>query len=301
MTACAVLAESRPPHSFLGGLRDARLPGAPGPVEPVTAADLANLPLIVQRYLGFMGVVGRRPTWSFAAHLTGRFRRSEHEAWMPAEAWQYNSSLEVARLFQMKLKFAGRLPMTGWDTYRLGRGRMLGKLLGVVTVADGSGAAFDIGELTTYLNDVVLLAPGMLLRLPTTWAELGAHAFRVSLTDEGRTVSADVTVNADGQPTEFTTMDRFMDQPGGPVRMRWSTPVEDWQFVDGRAVFTLGRRRVACAGRPTALRGAEPAFDPVRRSARCAVAGRASRRSVSVRGVLGGRGSLLCVVRCYLA
>lgn len=77
---------------------------------------------------------------------------------------------------------------------------------------------------TTYLNDAVLLPPGMLLDLPTTWTELDEHRFKVSLSDEGRTVSGEVTVDATGAPADFTTMDHIMDQSGGPVRTPWSTP-----------------------------------------------------------------------------
>lgn len=40
---------------------------------------------------------------------------------------------------------------------------MRGKLLNVVAVPDGHGPKFDIGELATWLNDAVLVAPSMLL------------------------------------------------------------------------------------------------------------------------------------------
>lgn len=73
-------------------------------------------------------------------------------------------------MFRMRLMFTGVVPMTGWDTYRCGRGGMAGKLLGVYPVATGSGTPFDIGELTTYLNDAVLLSPGMLL----AWTPAGS-------------------------------------------------------------------------------------------------------------------------------
>ena len=36
---------------------------------------------------------------------------------MPAEAWQYNSALEIGQLFVMRVRFAGVVPMIGHDTY----------------------------------------------------------------------------------------------------------------------------------------------------------------------------------------
>jgi hypothetical protein len=110
------------------------LPAGP-PAPPVTEADLADLPEAAVRYLNFMGVAGRPPDSSFLAHVTGRFRLRPQLPWMRCEAWQYNTSPTVARLFHMRITAAGVLPMTGRDAYVRGRGRMHGTLAGLVTVA----------------------------------------------------------------------------------------------------------------------------------------------------------------------
>jgi hypothetical protein len=79
--------------------------------QPVTEDDLAGLPATVQGYLRAMGVLNRPRDWSFQAHITGRFRLKGQGAWMPAEVWQYNSAVEVARIFHMRIDFAGVVPM----------------------------------------------------------------------------------------------------------------------------------------------------------------------------------------------
>src|SRR4051812_46481304 len=223
----------RPPRAFLHGVAAAGLAGRPAVTGPVTEEDLAPLPPVAARYLQAMGVVGRPRTWSLRAHFTGRFRRGPDQPWLPLEAWQYNSGLDVARLFRMRLLVARVVPMWGWDTYRAGTGRMLGKALGVVTVADGSGPEFDVSELTTWLNDAVLLAPGMLLHPRTIWEAAGDDGFRVSVTDAGHTVSAEVFLDGDGRPRDFRTTDRWADLPGRPVRAPWTPPVAGWTVVDG--------------------------------------------------------------------
>ncbi|WP_409332745.1 DUF6544 family protein [Trujillonella humicola] len=232
----------RPPAAFTRGLAAAGLPDVAADADPVAEEDLAGLPEPVGRYLRAMGVAGRPRTRSLQAHLRGWFRRGPQGWWMPCEAWQYNGAEEIARLFRMRLLVAGLVPMWGWDTYRSGNGRMRGKLLGVLPVADGSGPEFDTGELVTWLNDAVLMAPGMLLDPRVTWAATGEDSFRVRLTDAGRTVSAEVLLGARGRPRDFRTDDRWADLPGGPVRATWSTPVLDWTVRDGRVA--LGR---ACA------------------------------------------------------
>jgi hypothetical protein len=148
-TSDRAAAGARPPWAFVRTVAAAGLPSGPVSADPVTEADLDVLPAVVRRYLRAMGVLGRPRTWSLRGHFAGRFRRRPDQPWMPLSASQYNSTVEVARLFRMRLVVGRVLPMWGWDTYRSGRGRMLGKALGVVTVADGSGPEFDIGELPT--------------------------------------------------------------------------------------------------------------------------------------------------------
>jgi hypothetical protein len=224
----------RPPRAFLRGVAAAALPERPPTTTTVTEDDLASLPPVAARYLRAMSVVGRPRTWSLLAHFTGRFRRGPDQPWLPLDAWQYNSGLEVARLFRMRLTVAGVVPMWGWDTYRRGSGRMLGKALGLVTVADGSGPEFDISELSTWLDDAVCLAPAMLLHPRTTWDAVSDESFRVAVADAGHAVTAEVSVDDDGRPRNFRTADRWADLPGGPVRAPWSTPVAGWTVVDGR-------------------------------------------------------------------
>jgi hypothetical protein len=221
---------------FVRTVEAAGLPAGPNDTSTVTDADLAGMPEVVQRYLRFMGVLDRPRDWSFRARFVGRFRLRPRLGWMPAEAWQYNSGLAVARVFVMRLRFAGVVPMVGSDTYLNGHGRMLGKLLDRIVVADGEGSEFDIGELTTYLNDAVLMAPSMLLGASTSWNAVDDGSFDVSLTDAGRTVTGRVFVDERGAPYDFSTTDRYTDLPGTMVRAEWRTPVRGWEFIHGQAV-----------------------------------------------------------------
>ena len=125
------------------------------------------------------------------------------------------------------------LPMTASDTYLRGRGRMLGKLAGMITVADGSGTEYDVSELVTWLNDTVLLAPSMLLCPAVSWAQVSDDAFDVTLSDAGHTVTARVFLDERGAPMEFAA-ERYATLPGGLVLARWRTPVHSWSTVNGR-------------------------------------------------------------------
>jgi hypothetical protein len=221
---------------FVRTVNEARLPAAPADETVVSVDHLAELPEVVQRYLRFMGVVGRPRDWSFRARFTGRFRLRPRLRWMPAEAWQYNTRVGVARIFVMQLRAAGVLPMTGSDTYLQGRGRMLGKLLDRIVVADGQGPEFDVGELTTYLNGCNSCRAVNAARPAYRMDRRGRRELRRAPDRRRHSVTARVFVDERGAPYDFSTTDRFADLPGGPVRAEWRTPVRGWEHLDGRAV-----------------------------------------------------------------
>jgi hypothetical protein len=84
------------------------------------------------------------------------------------------------------------------------------------------------------------MAPAMLLDTRTSWDAVSDDSFHVSVTDAGRTVSAEVFLDEDDRPRDFRTEDRYADLPGGLVRAPWSTPVAGWTVVDGRPRTTGG-------------------------------------------------------------
>lgn len=232
---------------FLRELKQLGLPSTPSqpfPTGPIQEHDLASYPAVVQRYMQFMRVVGRPQDWSLRVHFQGLFRRSLKESWMKCDAWQYNTALDLTRIFYLKLRFFGLIPVVGRDTYQHGRGRMHIKLFDQFTVGDGQGTPYDIGELVTYLNDAILLTPSILFSAPTEWTAIDDHRFGVSLSNQGITVKATVTTNDEGAPINFETTDRFYSDPNDPsktTRCLWTTPVEGFQQVQGRMVPTRAK------------------------------------------------------------
>ena len=215
---------------------------APGP--PVTETDLAGLPEPARRYLRFMGVLGRPRDRSFRLAWRGQFRPRLDGPWVACEAWQHNTSPEIARRFRMRLRMWGLLPVVGRDLYEGGHGSMRIRLFDLLTVQDAHGLEYDLAELVTWLDDAVLFSPSMLLEPAVAWSDAGPDAFDLALTDAGRTVRARVHVNARGAPIDVETTDRWLEDParkGRLIRARWTTQVDWWDTVAGRTVPTAGR------------------------------------------------------------
>lgn len=184
-----------------------------------------------------MGVVGRLRDWSMRLAFNGRFRTGPRQPWRKCRTWQYDSRLEVARIFHIAIRFGAVVPVLGRDTYLGGKGRMLIRAFDLFTIEDGSGKEYDLGELVTYLNDMVLFAPSMLLEPDVGFTGVDGDSFDVTLVNRGNRVTARVTLAADGSPRDFATTDRFCLDPNDRkrlVRTKWTTPVAGWTTIGGR-------------------------------------------------------------------
>ena len=222
---------------FLREVACAGLTVGAGPLETVRRSQFVSLPEPAQRYAEYMRVVDRPQDWSFRLGSSGRFRTKPDQPWMKCEAWQYSSRPAVARIFHIRIRFGGLVPVIGRDTYLRGRGRMLVKLLDLFTIEDGMGDEYDTGELVTYLNDAVMIAPAMLFVPEISFSPVDADSFEASLTDHRRTVIAQVIADEDGAPRDFSTTDRFCydaKRPNKLMRARWSAPMEQLELVDGQ-------------------------------------------------------------------
>jgi hypothetical protein len=224
---------------------DLGLPPLAEPSEPVAAGELEVLPAPARRLMEFMGVPGRPRDRSFRARWQGRFRMAPDKPWMPCEVWQYNLGAPVVRVFHMRVRLGGLLPTYVRDLYVNGSGRMLGKLMDTFSIVDDTSASVTTGELVTYVNDALMFAPSMLLGPATSWTPVDDRCFDVALTDHDTRVSARVFVNDGGAMTDFSTTDRFGEDPSnrraGLVRTRWSTPVERWNATGERPLPAGGR------------------------------------------------------------
>jgi hypothetical protein len=218
---------------------------AESPREMVKAAELAALPPTVRRYMHFYGIEAGQPKHaSMQLRWTGEFKLGRDKPWMPIEAVQFDTREPVARIFHMRARMKRVIPVLARDTYVEGHGRMCAKIADLLPVVDASGAELDRGELVTWLNDCVLLAPSMLLGVKTRWSDVDTHTFDVEFSDRGVTVKARVYLDDRSAPLDFETSDRWLKDPDDPkhalIRAQWRTPVLRYRRVGERDLPALG-------------------------------------------------------------
>lgn len=199
---------------------------------PVTAEDLAGLPEPVRRWLTRVGVVGRPRVLDARIRFDGLLRSGPDEGWMRGPAEQHNFFDPPARYFFMRASRLG-VPAQVYHRYAGSAATMEARLLGVLPLVDAAGEEMTRAETVTVLNDLFLFAPGAVPGMPLAWEELGEGRVRVTLTNAGQTVSADLTFDEAGDLVGFVSRDRSRTGDGTFQVVPWSTPVLAFGEVGG--------------------------------------------------------------------
>lgn len=192
----------------------------------VTEAMLACLPVPVQRYMRFTGVLGKSWINTVRIRYQGLFRTAPDNPWMPISVQQCYTTNPPGFLWKARFKIAGLPILSGNDIYKAGHSHMSGKLAGLLTVIDGKGEEIDQGTMVRYLQEMTWF-PIAYLGDNITWTPVDDHCAEVTLTDSGKTVSARMFFDDSGRLLSFVAR-RFGDFKEGFVVNTWATPTTEY-------------------------------------------------------------------------
>lgn len=197
---------------------------APPPLDP--------LPPPVRRYVERMRDAGVPAARVASLRQRGRLRTAADQPWMPFVSEQVYSMEPPGFVWLARAELAPLVHMVARDAFVDGRGHMLVRVLGLVTVADGRGPEIDRGAGLRYWGEI-LVFPEQALDPRLRWEPLDDHRARVTVEQDGLTLVADVEFDADGLPVAVVA-DRFRDVGGEGVLTRWSGHFRDWKELGGR-------------------------------------------------------------------
>ncbi len=216
-----------------------------GPAAPIEEADLARLPPSVQRYLYASGVVGQPRVRNFHVLMHGRIRSGPAARWMPLTAEQYSVADEPARLFYFNASMFN-LPVQGYHRYVPGSfASMTVKAAALLPVANASGPEMSQSETVTLFNDMCVMAPATLIDRSIEWESVDARTARAAFTNADHTIHAELTFNAAGELTSFSSDDRSQISSDGKSlrRVRWSTPLGGYRSFGAVRLPSRGEGR----------------------------------------------------------
>jgi hypothetical protein len=197
--------------------------------DMVTQADIGHLPVPVQKYLVYAGVLNRPKVSSYQICFEGQMREKGKD-WFPFTSRQYNFTREPTRLFFMKAKMYG-MTVPGYHAYKNGDASMQVKLFGLVPVVSSQPGELDQAETVTIFNDMCLFAPASLTGERIKWEPVDALTAKATFTVNNIRISALLYFNEQGQLINFVSDDRYAISE--KKQYRFSTPVKNYQHFGG--------------------------------------------------------------------
>ena len=206
----------------------------------LTSKDIQPLPDPVQKYLIYVGAVGKPKVQNVRVVFDGSMKRNLKSNWMDIKSQQYNFFDEPSRFFYIRAKMFG-IPFDGLHVYAGNTATMQIKVASMFQVVDAKGDKMSHGETVTVLNDMCFMAPATLISKNIQWETIDPLTVKAKFTNETITVSAILKFNQQGELIDFISEDRFYCEDGKTyLSYKWSTPIKHYKDFDGRKVPTYG-------------------------------------------------------------
>ncbi len=200
--------------------------------EILTDNDLIHLPEIVQKYLRYVGVVGKEKVHNMRVMMGGGIRSNPEDEWMKLTSVQYNFFDNPVRVFYIKARRAG-IPAIGLHIYKNEKASFVVKLLGLFRIIDAKGEKLDQGETVTVFNDMCLLAPATLISRNIQWEEIDPLTVLARFKNGKITISARLLFNEKDELINFISNDRYETDGKKYNNYPWLTPVKEYKEFDG--------------------------------------------------------------------
>jgi len=197
----------------------------------LTKEDIASLPEPVQKYINYVGAIGKPKIWNYRIEMKGKMWSDEEKKPMSITSVQYNFTKNPLRMFYIKGNMMG-LPVYGLHSYKNEEGKMQIKVLGLLSVVNATGVEMDISDTVTLLNDMCVFAPGALIDKRIQWEPIDELTTKATFTNGKNTVSAILYFNEEGQLINFISDDRYAIGKT-TEKLRWSTPITKYINYSG--------------------------------------------------------------------
>lgn len=204
--------------------------------EVLTETDLGTLPTCVQKYLKYVGVVGKPKVYNMKIVFEGQMRERGKD-WFHFSSVQYNFFGSPTRLFFMKAKVNG-IPTSGYHKYTKDGASMRIKLLSLFPVVDLDKPELFPTETVTFFNDLCLFAPAALIDDRIIWEPIDLKSTKATYTYNGTSISAILYFNETGQLVNFISQDRY--SVSEMKTFPFSTPASNYRAVNGYQLPTYG-------------------------------------------------------------
>ena len=200
--------------------------------EVFVAADFANLPTAIQKFVEKSGYIGKKKMNRLTMEYRDvAFSQGKKGPNLKIDYTQLDFVMRPERLALIESGLFG-IPFQGYDYYRDGKGGMKGVIAKVFTLFDQTGAEMDRACLATFLAES-MFAPSILLQDYIEFEEINEHQILATISAYGQTVSGIFNFNDEYEMASFTTNDRAVVASDGSIEyVPWSAVCGEYKVGD---------------------------------------------------------------------
>lgn len=204
--------------------------------DTLKQADIQYLPRPLQKYLTYVGAIGKPKVSSFTASFHGTMKLDTSAQWIPIRAHQLNTVSPVTRLFIIESSLSG-IPLDGYHRYVHDSASMSITLARLFQLIDARGDTLTQSETVTLFNDMCLLAPATLIDPSIHWQEYDSTTVIATYRHGNYHVRATLLFDEIGALKNFISDDRYLSADGMTYkRVRWSTPIVSYRLLENRRI-----------------------------------------------------------------
>lgn len=198
-----------------------------------TEADIAHLPLPVQKHFRYCGYIGTPKMSAMKIEFKDvDFSMGLNKPNIKIDYTQYNFVHAINRIAYIDSAMYG-VPFEGIDAFVDGKGSMKGVLAKLFTLFNQTGPAMDRASLVTFLSESLII-PNFALQDYISWQAIDDLHAQASISYQGISGSGIFAFDENGAMISFTTDDREATGfDGKSEQVRWSAILADYVEKDG--------------------------------------------------------------------
>ncbi len=174
--------------------------------------QIKDLPEPVQRYFNRVLIEGQTYINYVRMRHEGRFKTGIHKGWINIQGEHYATTEKPGFIWKGTTAF-----FNAFDMYIKENGKLIVRLLALVTMVNATGKQYDQGELLRWLGESVLYPTNLLPSERLQWHPIDDNSSKILFEYNGLSLFFVVRLNQAGEIIEMKT-NRYMDE----------NKLEDW-------------------------------------------------------------------------
>ncbi len=194
--------------------------------------NIEHLPPIVQQWMQYSGVVGRKPVRWIRLKQNGTLRRESGGKWIPFRATQYFDAVVPGFVWSAEAHALPFIDMTARDKLYEGKGEMLIKLASIIPIVDEKdNKKIDSGTALRYLAEVCWF-PSAALNPTIRWEQIEDNSVKAYFTQNDQEVFGIFKFSPTGKIISFEAL-RYYGAGKNAALETWLIEILDFRSFNG--------------------------------------------------------------------